>query len=107
MNTRRAVVVYSLIRLAIFAAFFALTFFAVRDFVDSELTAAVTAAIVAGIAGMSLSYIVLRGPRERIAAALYERRKDVPRKLTDDDVEDAFVDEAAAAAESAKERRQP
>lgn len=95
MNTRRAVVVYSFLRIAIFAAFFALTFFAVRDFVDSELTAAVTAAIVAGIAGMSLSYIVLRKPRERIAEALYEKRKDVPKKLTDDDFEDSAIDQAA------------
>lgn len=78
-----------------FAAFFVVTFFAVKDFVDSELTAAVTAAIVSGIAGMSLSYIVLRGPRERIAEAVYEKRKNVPAKPTDSDIEDAAIDGAA------------
>ncbi len=77
-----------------FVAFFAIAFIVVRNFVDSELTAAVTAAFVAGIAGMSLSYIVLRAPRERIAEAIYEKRKDRPHKDTDDDIEDAAVDDA-------------
>ena len=90
----RAVVVYSLLRLAMFAGVFVLVYLPARSFVDSELTAAVTAGFVAAIASMSLSYIVLRKPRERIAEAIYERRKDVPRAPTDDDIEDAAVDAA-------------
>jgi hypothetical protein len=92
VNLSRAVVVYSLLRLAMFAAVFVLVFLPARTFVDSELTAAVVAGIVAAIASMSLSYIVLRKPREAIAEAIYERRKDVPRAPTDDDIEDAAVD---------------
>lgn len=88
----RAVVVYSLLRLAMFAGVFVLVYLPARSFVDSELTAAVTAGFVAAVASMSLSYILLRAPRERIAEAIYERRKDVPRTPTDDDVEDAAVD---------------
>ncbi|AND17472.1 DUF4229 domain-containing protein [Rathayibacter tritici] len=88
----RAVLVYSLLRLAMFAAVFVLVYLPARTFVDSELTAAVTAGFVAAIASLSLSYILLRKPRERIAEAIYERRKDAPRTPTDDDIEDAAVD---------------
>lgn len=92
MKLSSAVIVYSLLRLAMFVGLFTLTYLPVRNFVDSELTAAVTAGLLAAIASMSLSYIVLRGPRERIAEALYERRKKVSRAPTDDDVEDAAID---------------
>jgi len=88
----RAVVVYSLLRLAMFAGVFVLVYLPARTFLDSDLTAAVTAGVIAAVASMSLSYIVLRGPRETIAQAIYERRKDVPRAPTDDDIEDAAVD---------------
>ncbi|MWV58463.1 DUF4229 domain-containing protein [Rathayibacter sp. VKM Ac-2754] len=94
MKLSRAVIVYSLLRLAMFAAVFVLVYLPGRTFLDSDLTAAVTAGIVAAVASMSLSYIVLRKPRERIAEAIYERRKDVPRKATDDDIEDAAIDAA-------------
>ncbi|MBF4463311.1 MULTISPECIES: DUF4229 domain-containing protein [unclassified Rathayibacter] len=92
MKLSRTIAVYSLLRLAMFAGVFVLVFFPAQSFVDSELTAAVTAGFVAAIASMSLSYILLRAPRERIAQALYEKRKNVPRTPTDDDVEDAAVD---------------
>ncbi|MHC2185875.1 DUF4229 domain-containing protein [Rathayibacter agropyri] len=92
MKLSRAVAVYSLLRLAMFAGVFVLVYLPARTFVDSELTAAVTAGFVAAIASLSLSYIMLRAPRERIAEAIYERRKDAPRAPTDDDIEDAAVD---------------
>lgn len=95
MKLSRAVIVYSLLRIGMFAVIFALVFFLVADFVDSQLTAAVTAAFVAGIASMSLSYIVLRAPRERIATAIYEKRKGVPVAPSDGDIEDAAIDRAA------------
>ena len=83
----RAVVVYSLLRLAMFAGVFVLVYLPARSFVDSELTAAVTAGFVAAIASMSLSYIVLRKPRESMAAGLAARRGKEP-ELSDDDAED-------------------
>ncbi|AJM78160.1 DUF4229 domain-containing protein [Rathayibacter toxicus] len=91
MNLSRAIVVYSLLRLGMFAAIFVLVFLPARTFDDSELTAAVIAGIVAAIASMSLSYVVLRAPRERIAEALYERRHALSRSTSDNDEEDAVV----------------
>jgi hypothetical protein len=54
--------------------------------------------LLAAFVSMALSYVVLRGPRERLAVSLTERaeRRGERRQATrsDEDVEDSAVDEA-------------
>ena len=55
------------------------------------------AAILAAIIGLSLSYIVLRRPREQVASSLYERRHGNHTPDTaDEDAEDAHTDSSAS-----------
>jgi hypothetical protein len=93
-------VIYSALRLAIFAVIFlVLTLLDLGHWVVSAILAAVLAFLV--------SYLALRGPRER--AALYLADRSARRKATgeqfsreieqDAAFEDAAVDEAAAAVE--------
>lgn len=57
------------------------------------------AAVLAAIIGLSLSYIVLRRPREQVASNLYDRRHgNRTTDTADEDAEDASTDGAVSSA---------
>ncbi len=86
----RTLVWYSIIRIGMFAAAFALLFWLLGG--DFWWLAAICAAIIA----LCLSYIFLGAMRSRIAADLGARRRKNPKPVDiDAEVEDSAVDNAA------------
>ncbi len=89
MKASRTWVLYSVIRVGVFFAVFALLM--VYD-ISWWLSA-----ILAAIISLCVSYLFLRKPRERLAQNLYELRHgtaEVSSDNDDDEVEDAAVDRA-------------
>ena len=106
MKTGRTWLIYTLIRVGIFAV-------ALAVLLLTQMTPWIAAALAALIS-LCASYIFLRKPREELANGLYEARhgtkKETPRAAekagSDEDLEDTVVDEATvnhgkAAAEDA------
>jgi uncharacterized membrane protein YraQ (UPF0718 family) len=89
VKSSRAWIVYSIIRLGIFAvALGALLLLQVEP---------VVAALLAAVIGLCVSYIFLRGPREKVAQDIHARRfggRDD--KDDDNDVENAVLDRIEA-----------
>ncbi len=87
----RTLVWYSIIRIGMFAAAFALLFWLLGG--EFWWLAAVSAAIIA----LCLSYIFLGGMRTRIATDLAARRRANPKPVdVDAEVEDSAVDASSA-----------
>ena len=95
MKTGRTWVVYTLIRVGIFAV-------VLGGLLITQMTPWI-AAVVAAVISLCASYIFLRKPREELANGLYEARhgtaKPAPRAAekagSDEDLEDSVVDHAA------------
>lgn len=91
MNPRRAVLVYTLIRLGMFAVIF-VGVFALFRLQMNTFPAAMASAAIAAIASLCLSYIFLRRPRNEIAKALHDKRQTRASASVDDEAEDAEAD---------------
>ncbi len=91
VKSSHAWIVYSVIRLGIFAI-------ALAALLLLQLTSWI-AAILAAVIALCLSYIFLRGPRDRIAKDLYARRHGEVQGETrdiDNEIENAALDELEA-----------
>lgn len=87
MKSSRVWVLYTVIRLGIFAVVLAaLLLLQVNPWV---------AAVAAAVIGLCVSYIFFRGPRDQLAQDLYRRRHDEQRDA-DNDIENAALDELDA-----------
>lgn len=87
VKSSRTWVLYSIIRLGIFAIVLA-----------ALLVLQVTpwiAAVIAAVVGLCVSYIFLRGPRDKVAQDIYARRHGVQRDI-DNEIENAALDELEA-----------
>ncbi|MEF2975615.1 DUF4229 domain-containing protein [Subtercola sp. YIM 133946] len=97
MKTGRTWLVYTLIRVGIFAV-------ALAVLLITRMTPWI-AAVIAAVISLCVSYIFLRRPREELATGLYEARhgdaKPAKRRASktgsDEDLEDTVVDDSAAA----------
>lgn len=85
MPSPRPWLIYSLLRVGIFAAVFAVL---ALSGVDPILSA-----VIAAIVGLCVSYIFLRGQRDRVAADLHRRRTS-SKVDRDGDAEDDVLDRA-------------
>ena len=77
----RAVLLFSAVRVLVFAIPFAILFALGLEWW--------IAALIAAVVGFCVSYIFLRPLRERVALQLAEARSDAPRASSDDEAEDS------------------
>jgi hypothetical protein len=90
VNPRRSLLLYTLIRVGLFALALVLLLWLLPSWVPQWLSA-----VLAAIIAMSLSFIFLRKPREEVAKNLYEVRHRAPVVHEDEALEDTVVDRDA------------
>ncbi|CAD5990730.1 DUF4229 domain-containing protein [Agreia sp. COWG] len=98
MNPRRTWLLFSLIRIGLFAVLLAILLLLLTPGGVPEWISAVLAAIIS----LCVSFIFLRRPREEAAKSLYEARASTKRSQSsaagdDEDNEDAVIDGANGA----------
>ncbi|KQR23950.1 hypothetical protein ASF79_01530 [Agreia sp. Leaf335] len=96
MNPRRTWLLFSLIRIGLFAVILALLLL----LLSPGGVPAWISALLAAVISLCISFIFLRKPREEAARSLYEARASTKRSQSsaagdDEDVEDAAVDGTA------------
>ena len=96
MNPRRTWLLFSLIRIGLFAVILALLLL----LLSPGGVPAWISALLAAVISLCISFILLRKPREEAARSLYEARASTKRSQSsaagdDEDVEDAAVDGTA------------
>ena len=96
MNPRRTWLLFSLIRIGLFAVILALLLL----LLSPGGVPAWISALLAAVISLCISFIFLRKPREEAARSLYEARASTTRSQSsaagdDEDVEDAAVDGTA------------
>jgi len=94
----RSVLVYSVLRLLCFVVPFGIMmlFPILREHYW-------LAAIFAALIGLSLSMLLLRRPLDEVTAGLAERRAQTRGRVTDEDAEDATIDDAGSDSDASQQ----